>query len=119
MAMTQVATRRSVQIEKPSGLTQIETRNPRPNEIPARDTQAELSRLTEKATPAFGEMEQRELETFCRRLSIPIRDMRRQGGNFWVMLDSDAESLMTALLNKLGFTYRTGKGWWYPSQKDA
>ncbi|SAK66627.1 hypothetical protein AWB78_02427 [Caballeronia calidae] len=119
MTMTQVETRRLVQIEMLPGLTQIETQNPRPNEIPARDTPVELSLVTQKATPAFSEKEQRELETFCRRFSIPIRDMRRQGGNFWVMHDSDAENPMTALLNKLGFTYRAGKGWWYPSQKDA
>jgi len=83
-------------------------------------TQVETRRTSaaRNSAPVFGDKEEGELLAFCNRFSIPVRDMRERDGNLWVVYDSDADSRLTALLNKYGFTYRAGKGWWYPNRKD-
>jgi hypothetical protein len=94
--MTQVESRRRAQIETPPGMTQIKTR-----------------RSSQTVEPVFGEKEERELLAICRRFSVPVRDMREHEGNLWVIHNSEEDNRLTALLNRYGFKYRAGRGWWW------
>jgi hypothetical protein len=116
---TQVEIPRPSQVEVPSGLTQVETRPSSHIEALSQMTQVETRRTSaaRNSAPVFGDKEERELIAFCRRFSIPVRDMREREGNLWVVHDSEADSRLTVLLNKYGFNYRPGKGWWYPNPK--
>jgi hypothetical protein len=39
--------------------------------------------------------------------------MREHEGNLWVIRNSEEDNRLTALLNRYGFKYRAGRGWWW------
>lgn len=50
---------------------------------------------------------QNEIEAFAAKWEIPLEDNRTRGGALWLRTDKQ-----TFALEKWGFKYKAGKGWW-------
>ena len=52
-----------------------------------------------------------DLEGFCAKLGLKLRDLTAQRGNLWVLTDQSKQSVNRQLL-AWGFQYKLNKGWW-------
>lgn len=116
-SMTQVETRRPAQIETTIGITQVETRGQGHPERASQPRQLETRSISQTPDLVFGRQEERELLEFCRRFSVPVRDVRERTGYIWVVHDSEDDTRLTEMLTRYGFKYRPGRGWWWQKKE--